>query len=133
LNTILGGFIAGVVGLTVSWWNRRRDGRDRFIAVISEIYSKLDSGDGTDSHARSVHASSIADLRTAIFSVQPFVCHVSFKRLLKIWQDYKNEDVSARGAFKRDTRVEGQVKQTPEPYTVDTLRAYLKKMQDEVG
>jgi|ERR1039458_3559624 hypothetical protein len=133
VGPVVGGAIAATAGFSLAFWKWRRDGKDRFISIICEMEASIDSGDGTNSDARSVHSSFITKLRSAVFAVQPFICDASFNRLLKIWQEYKNEDGSARGAFKRDTRAEGIVKQTPEPYTLETLRAYLQKMKDEVG
>ena len=81
VGPVLGGCIAAGAGLWLAWWRRKRDGRDRFLAVISETESELDGCEHIDDRTQKVHASSLTPLRAAIFAVQPFVSECSFKRL----------------------------------------------------
>ena|ERR1035437_1094195 len=133
IGPVVGGGIAASAGICLALWKWKRDGKDRFIFVICEMEASIDSGDDTNSDARAVHSSFIDRLRSAVFAVQPFICEASFKRLRKTWQDYKSEGTSPRDTFTRAIEIEGVVKKSPPPYTIETLRAYLEKMKDEVG
>lgn len=134
---ILGAFISGVIGICVasciSWHKRRRDGRDKFLCVSSEVESRLDSCDEIDSRTKQVHSESIAILRTAVFAVRPFIFKSSFDRLVDLFHKYEKEDTSVTTDCRRRVRVQG-IPHGPSPkYVKETLQDYLKKFKDEVG
>lgn len=135
LNTILGGFIAASVGFALAWWKRKRDGRDRFLAVLGEIESELDGSQPLDNLTQKVHSSSIAPLRGAIFSVQPFVTRKRFKMLLNLWHDYKNENFDPTTAVVKMVAhdMAGKPQSQRPGYPDSKLRNYFDKFRKVVA
>jgi len=134
LSTILGGFIAAAVGFSIAWWQRRRDGKDRFLAILGEIESSLDGCGHIDDRTQKVHADSITPLRAAIFAVQPFITAASFERLLTHWRDYQKEHADARTTMEKLAAhdIAGRPPDQRPGYPDDILRSYLQKFRKEV-
>jgi hypothetical protein len=135
LSAALGGVIAGTIGFLSAWWKRWRDGRDRFLAVVSEVEAELDDCEHISDRTQKVHASSLIPLRTAIFAVKPFVSECSFNRLMELWHSYKKEQTDARTAVERLAAhdLAGRDMQSRPSYPDDMMRSYLNKFRKEVG
>ena len=132
---MIGGIIAGTVGLTVVWWKRWRDGRDQFLSVVAEIEADLDD---RIIAIREVHASSLPKLRAAIFAVRPFVDDCRFEKILKLWQTYKNPDQEKLDwalSYSRHAVHETMFPDKPNPHApADVwMRARLAEFRKEVG
>ena len=135
ISPVLGGCIAAAAGMWLASLRRSRDGRDRFLAVVGEIESQLDSCDHIDDRTQTVHADSLAPLRLAIYAVQPFISRRSFNRLLVLWRSYKREQADARTALEKLAAhdiAERSPKGAP-AYPDDMLRSYFRKFRAEVG
>lgn len=137
IATIVGALIAGLIGLIVSRWQRQRDGRDRFLAVIGEMQSELDECGNVDDRAIIFHARSLVHLRSAVFAIQPFISNRRYGRLLKLWRDYKNltEQVATRPAIVKRIAHElthGKGSPTMPLYPDELLSSYLNKFRKEI-
>ena len=131
--------IAAGIGFWAAWRQRRRDGRDRFLATIGELEAELDECGHIDDQAEKFYIGSLPQLRSAVFAVQPFVSQNCFVRLLALWHEYKklNDDqISTRGSLTRRTAHElnhGKDSPNMPPYPDERLRSYMKTFQTLVG
>lgn len=133
--TVLGAVIAGLVGYLLAWWQRRRDGRDRFLAVIGEREAELDGFRNIDERTTTFHRESFAPLRDAIFAVQPFVSASCFQRLRNLWQRYKDEDFDWKSTLEKRTAYQlqhGNDAPGEPPFAKDKLQDYMRKFRKEV-
>jgi hypothetical protein len=135
IGPAIGGIIAGTVGLTVAWWKRWRDGRDQLLSVVAEVEADLDDRIVA---IKDVHTASLPRLRTAIFSVRPFVDDCRFERIMELWQTYKNTDKEQLDwalSYSRHAVHEVLSPDTPNPHkrADDWMRARLKEFRNEVG
>lgn len=136
IGPVLGGCIAAAAGLWLARWRWRRDGRDRFLAVLGELETELDDCEHVDSRTEVAHAASLDSLRSAVFAVQPFVSACRFQRLLALWHAYKKEDATGKGALIARTAHElkhGADSPDMPQYPDEMLRGYQKKFRKEVG
>jgi hypothetical protein len=132
----IGGAIAATTGFLLADRRRRQDGKDRFLAVVSEWEAELHGCKHIDDRVQNVHASSLNPLHTAVFAVIPFISKVRFDRLLRLWQQYKDEKIDAMTAV--TTRAAHELKygkDSPDipQYPDDKLRSYFQKFRNEVG
>ena len=85
-STLLGAALSVGAGALGFWWQRRYEGRCRFLAVTAEIRAELDLSpyDSADifvrSRTRLVHA---------IHLCRPFVSQYQFNRLNAVWREYR--------------------------------------------
>ena len=131
----IGGGVAGTIGFLVAWRTRRRDGRDRFLAVMGEFEAELHGSADIDDRPQKIHAQSIIPLRLAVFAVQPFISKRRFKRLLSHWDDYAKynpDPLKAASEQAAHDPARGDPLSRP-AYPADVLRAYFKKFRKEVG
>jgi hypothetical protein len=139
IAAVVGALIAGLIGFIFVWWQRRRDGHDRFLAVIGELEAELDGCEHIDDKTKTFHAGSLIPLRCAVFAVQPFICKSRFKRLLDLWHEYRDlekDKLTPSGSMIERTAHElthGKDSPAMPPYPDERLRSYLKKFREEVG
>jgi len=78
LPTVFGGLIAGLVGIWVGNWQRRRDARNTFLVSISLIKAAIPAEDMFDDfHTRSTH-----EAKEAVYRVLPFLAKSRADRLV---------------------------------------------------
>lgn len=135
IASAVGGIIAGMVGFSVVWWKRRRDGRDQFLAVVSEIEADLDD---RVLAIREVHTASLPKLRAGIFGVRPFISGNSFDRVLKLWQKYKNADQEQLDwalSYSKAAVHDAVFPDKPNPHVRadNWMRARLTEFRNEIG
>jgi hypothetical protein len=106
-----------------------------FLPSLARLRLRLTDAEHIDERTQKVHASSLSPLRMAVFAVQPFVSKRSFKLLLDLWHEYKNEQADARTAMEKLAAhdIAGRDPQTSPAYPDDMLRSYFKKFRKEVG
>ncbi len=135
IGPVIGGIIAGAVGLTVAWWKRWRDGRDKCLAVFSEVEADLDD---RIIAIKEVHTSSLPKLRAAIFAVRPFVCADRFDSIMKVWQSYKsadNEQLDWALTYSKAAVYDVMFPDKPNPHkrADDWMKARLAEFRTEIG
>lgn len=82
--TILGGAVAGCIGVLISGHNRRRGAKDLFLVTVSDLRGKIVHG----FDPLEFHKTSLERLREAVFRVRPFL-RVKWKFALDAtWREY---------------------------------------------
>lgn len=105
--TVLGGVIAGGIGLWLEWWRRSRVGKDGFLAFIGHQEASLDL---SRDDLRKYYRDSLVPLNDAIFAIKPFVSEVKFLTLRKLWRKYKERGESEKDwQWPMDDRVAAHV------------------------
>ena len=134
IGTIIGAAIATISGFCLAWFTRRRDGQDRYLAVIGEFSAELH---GRISDLKGFRDGSLVPLRCAIFAVQPFICADRFARLLQLLREYQaltedqlNMRLTVVSQIAKDTGLDT----VSEPFarTDHLLKDYLKKFREAV-
>lgn len=107
LPTLLGGFIAGIVGVVLSQWQRKRDARNEFLIFIS-----VKKGAIPKEGIYKFHETTRPEIRDAISRVIPFLSLEKSRKLETTWSNYseieeydlddKNEDDLMRAALALD-------------------------------
>lgn len=83
--TILGGFIAGAIGVLISDRNRRRDACQQFLSIMSDLYGEsLEARDHGEFHGRTLDR-----VRKAVFQVRPFLSKKRVVTLEWLWDKYR--------------------------------------------
>src|SRR5438874_1792255 len=86
IGAIVGAFFALPISYALAFMQRNRDGKDRFLAVVSRQEALLErSKDRLNAH----YNDSLLVLHDAIFAVKPFISDTAFARLKAMWDDYK--------------------------------------------
>src|ERR1700720_832991 len=88
--TILGGIIAGCVGLFVGRFQRTREARLQFLSYLSVMIGSMPGGDGVSINNFYFHT--FDETRDAVFQVIPFLKESKAEKLLAVWEKYAGLD-----------------------------------------
>jgi hypothetical protein len=83
---IVGALLALPISYALTFMQRNRDGKDRFLAVVSRQEALLER---SREKLYTYYTDSVLVLHDAIFAVKPFVSETAFKRLKASWDHYK--------------------------------------------
>ena len=86
IGGLVGAAAAGPISYVLNWFQRRREGKDRYLSAIADIYAKLGESN-LDLFKFFEH--SLPSFRSAIFGVQPYIPSVSYERLVKLLREYQ--------------------------------------------
>jgi hypothetical protein len=87
LPTILGGFIAGIVGVVLSGWQRKRSAKDEFLIFISVKKGAIPQKDIFE-----FYTTTRPEIREAVSRVIPFLRYAIVQELEIAWTAYDNID-----------------------------------------
>lgn len=133
---MIGAAIAGLIGWCSSRWLRARDGRDRFLSILSEIEARLDTARPFSGEAARVHTESLPDLRAAVYAVQTYISPASFLRLREIWQRYQTHDANSKPILKDQLAHDIACDHAPlgRPMDdVEQIRQFLLQFRNEIN
>jgi hypothetical protein len=83
LPALLGGFIAGLVGVWLANWQRKRDARNQFLVTMSLVKATMSKDMFVDFYRRS-----LPEIKEAVYRVLPFLRKSRADRLLSVWRSY---------------------------------------------
>lgn len=136
IGPVVGGFIAGCIGLYLGRRRWERDGRDKFHTVVAIVESELDGSEEIDDLAQKVHAGSLEKIKTAVYAVSPFISKRNVSKLRELWFDYRDikpQDVGAINYIVRKVSWEAGEKKEPAPkFPHELIKDRLRKMQEVV-
>ncbi len=133
ISAMIGAAIAGLIGWGSSRWLRARDGRDRFLSILSEIEAELDTAQPFSGEAARVHTASLPDLRAAVYAVQTYIPRASFLRLREIWRRYQAHDANSKRIL--EDHLAHDIARAPlgSPMNdVEQIRQFLLQFRDEI-
>ena len=94
IGVIVGGLIAGLVGLWLANRQRISDGKGRFMAAICRQQALLDL---REDNWKDFHRESLMAIHGAIFDAKPFTGESQFACLRELWGEYKERGKKERG------------------------------------
>jgi hypothetical protein len=131
LPTILGGFIAGIVGVSIARWQRNRDARNEFLIEISVVRGSIPK----EQSYWNFYVNSLDVIRKAVFRALPFLNKSKTSEIISVWRSYQEitqdnlDDHNEIDAYRM--AVAGDNKPVPEKPS-DVLKSYYTRMSEIV-
>jgi len=127
--TILGGAIAGGVGLLLAWYGSRRRGRDEFLIFIADCEAEISR---PEIDRLEFYDRTLSQLSSATFRAMTFVGYNRQNRLKNLWGKYKaSREKIAATTIQRAAQADG-IENIP-PHPTDVLYQFMKEFRDAVG